>query len=103
MAYKEPKVQELLDGRVKLQVYDALCSLKTFTIDGERVDEDDFFYKDDVGRDYAEPYACGNMQGTALKATDKVLKKYNLTVDEFNTVAEEAADLVSFGSCGWCV
>lgn len=101
--YREPKVIELIGGRVKLQVYGALCSLKKFTIDGKRVKEDDFFDQDDMGRDYAEPYGCGNMVGTAQNATDAKLNKYKMTVDEFNLVAETAAELVSFGSCGWCV
>ena len=89
--------------KYKLEVYGALCSLKTFTINGKPVDEDDFFTQDDVSRDTAEDYACGNMLGTPCKATSEVLEKYGLTVDEFNTIAEEAADLVSFGNCGWCV
>lgn len=96
-------MEELLDGRVRLEVFGALCSLKTFTIDGKRVNEDDFFTQDDHGRDYAEEYACGNMVGTPVKPTIKVLKKYKLTEEEFDVVSEAAADLVSFGNCGWCV
>jgi hypothetical protein len=99
----EPKLQELINGRVKLQVYGDLCSLRVFTIDGKRVDEDDFCTASDEGRDHAGPYSCGNMIGRALPATNKKLKKYNLTVDEFNEIAEEVASLVSFESCDWCV
>jgi len=96
------KLHTLLNGRVKYKTYGALCSLEVFTIDGVQPNEDDFFFQDDVGRDRAEDYCCGNMQGTPMKATDDKLKKYNLTVDEFNLVAEAVAEEVSWGSCGWC-
>jgi hypothetical protein len=96
-------MEELLDGRVRLEVFGALCSLKTFTIDGKRVNEDDFFTQDDHFGHDREDYACGNMVGTPVKPTIKVLKKYKLTEEEFDVVSEAAADLVSFGNCGWCV
>jgi hypothetical protein len=83
--------------------FSALCSLRTFTIVGQDVqDHDDFYTQQDESPHTAEDYACGYMKGTPMKATPKVLKKYGLTTKEFNQIAEEAAEAVSFGCCGLC-
>lgn len=90
--------------KFKIIPYKALCSLKTFTVNGKEVrDPDEFFSQDDIGSEYAEDYACGNMQGTAAKSTPEILEYYGITEEEFNKIAEEAAEAVSFGECGWCV
>jgi hypothetical protein len=92
--------------KYKIEAFDALCSLRTFTVNGKDANSYDFFEQHDEGSAYAEEYpygACGNMKGRPIRATEKVLKKYGITEEEFNKIALEAAEAVSFGDCGWCV
>lgn len=87
----------------KAEVYGALCSLSTFVINGVDADEDDFVDKYDHSPETAEDYACGDMQADIKPLADEVLKKYNITTDEYQTIAEDVSEKVSFGCCGLCV
>lgn len=89
--------------KYKAEVYNALCSLSMFVINGIDADEEDFVDKYDHSPETAEDYACGDMQADIKTATDEVLKKYNITTDEYQTIAEDVSEKVSFGCCGWCV
>jgi hypothetical protein len=42
------------------------------------------------------------MRADVKAPTNKVLKKYSITLKEYAQIAEEAAAAVSFGNCGWC-
>ena len=86
-----------------IKVYKALCSAETFKINGQDADTDDFGESEDQDRDNAPDYGCGNKVFTAKPATSAVLKKYKITVDEYNTIADELSLKLSFGRCGWCV
>ena len=88
---------------LKIEVYDALCSLKTFIINGISADEDDFVDNCDHDKGNAEDYACGNMQADIKSSTNKILTKYSISEDEYQDIASKVAELVSFGECGWCV
>ena len=85
-----------------MEVYGALCALSVFTINGIQAEEEDFVDKYDHSPETAEDYCCGDMQADVIPATEKVLNKYTITITEYNTIAEEVADKVSFGCCGWC-
>ena len=86
-----------------INVFSALCALETFKINGIDADENDFKeYKEDIGREYAEPYCCGNMVFKAKFPTTEILNKYNITLEQYTFIAEKLEDLLSFGSCGWC-
>lgn len=87
----------------KAKVYSALCSLAEFTINGINADEDDFVDKYDHSPETAEDSACGDMRADIKAADDEVLKKYGITADEYDTIAADVAEKVSFGCCGWCV
>ena len=87
----------------KAEVYSALCSLSVFEINGKDADQDDFVNNYDHDQENAEDYACGDMRAEVLEATDSILGKYGITKEEFTTIAEDVAEKVSFGCCGWCV
>jgi hypothetical protein len=90
--------------KIKAVPYGALpCSLTIFTIKDKPADQDDFIEMNDDGSDYAEDYACGCMVPHSVKATEKVLKKYDITLSEFNEIVEQLKDILYVGSCGWCV
>ncbi len=88
---------------LEIKVFSALCHLEIFTVNGITADEDDFVEKHDRSFDEAEEHACGDMQANVIKSTKEVLKKYQITEDEYQNIGEEVADLLSFGFCGWCV
>ena len=87
---------------LKIEVYDCLCELKTFEVNGIEANECDFVFKYDHDIDSAEDYGCGNMACDINNPAKKVLKKYNITEEEFFKIAERVDELVSFGNCGWC-
>jgi len=87
----------------KIEVFSALCSLKTFTINGIEADEDDFVDKYDHSPEEAEEYACGDMQADIRPVSNRVLEKYKINEDEYMEIAEKVSEKLSFGSCGWCV
>jgi hypothetical protein len=84
------------------EAFDALCSLKEFTVNGISADTDDFIVQCDMDTGGADDYCCGNMQGTPIPAKTDILGKYGITLDEYNVIAEDVAEKVSFGCCGWC-
>lgn len=89
--------------KLEIKVYSALCSLKTFVINGIDADENDFVNKYDHSPETAEDYACGDMQADIIDSTNEILEKYNINQEEYEDIAEKVSELVSFGCCGWCV
>lgn len=86
-----------------IRVYDCLCELSEFTIGGIEADYNDFGDKYDADPESAEPYGCGNMRFFRKPSTEEVLVKYKITTDEYNIIADELEEKLSFGNCGWCV
>lgn len=89
--------------KLELQIGDCFCYTKVFKINGITADKRDFGYQEDIDPYNAEPYGCGNMQFIPELATQKILDKYNITIDEYNEITEKLREGLSFGSCGWCV
>ena len=89
--------------KLKIEVYGSLCSLSEFKINGIDAEEEDFVDKYDHSPETAEDYACGDMQADIILATDEVLNKYGISVTEYNEIARQVSEKVSFGCCGWCV
>lgn len=87
----------------EIKVFDCLCATERFTVNGKAADRADFGSQADEDEENAEPYGCGNMQFRPKLATSEVLAKYGITVDEYNAIATELAERLSFGCCGWCI
>lgn len=87
---------------LNLRIYDCLCETAEFKINGIDADYCDFGEKYDCEREYADDYCCGNMRFFPKVANETVLKKYNITADEYRAICEELESNLSFGSCGWC-
>lgn len=81
--------------------YGALCELSRFEINGTDASYRDFGTKEDIAENY-DDYGCGNMRFIAKPATQKILDKYNINVDEYNEVCEKLDKELSFGCCSWC-
>ena len=98
--YRLVKTSDLYD----IKVSKWLCYCPIFTIKGIKADEDDFGEKEDIDRHCEDKpdHGCGNMTFTPKPATQKVLDKYGITVDEYNEIADVLQDGLSFGYCGLC-
>lgn len=88
--------------KVEIEVFGCLCELSVFRINGITADYTDFGDKYDCEPESAEPYGCGNMRFFPKEYSASVLKKYNITKEEYNEVCNRL-DCLSFGCCGWCV
>ena len=86
-----------------IKVYSALCELSKFVINGVCAGNHDFGEKYDHDQEHAEDYGCGDMRFERKPATDEVLSKYKISADEYNIIAGELEDKLSFGCCSWCV
>lgn len=87
---------------LKLKIFNALCATEVFTINGKDADSNDFGEQYDEAIEDAEDYCCGNMVFARKKDSEEVLKKYNITKDEYDTICDKLEDGLSFGCCGWC-
>lgn len=88
--------------KLNLEFGTALCYCKEFVINGVEADEDDFGSKWDHDTDSAEPYSCGDMRFEGKLATQSILDKYKINVEEYNEIVSKLTEGLSFGSCGWC-
>jgi hypothetical protein len=88
---------------LKIEVYGCLCALAIFNIKGIEADLEDFQEShDDEDSENAEDYCCGNKVFRAKKATDELLTKYNITLNQYNFITDTLESELSFGRCGWC-
>ena len=87
---------------LELEIEVCLCSLATFQINGIKANIKDFVNKYDHKPENSVDYGCGDMKADIIPATNEVLNKYNISLDEYNKVAERVSSEVSFGNCNLC-
>ena len=87
----------------KIVVYGALCSTSLFTVNGITADSNDFGEQYDRDKEGAEDYACGDMHFTPKASTKEILTKYAIDEEEYQRIAGQLEEKLSFGRCGWCV
>ena len=98
----EYRLERSRDGLYDIKVSKWKCYCPVFVVKGVKADECDFGEGCDNDRDNRPPYGCGNKVFEVRPATQKVLDKYGLTVDEYNEIAAVLAEGLSFGRCGLC-
>lgn len=88
--------------KFEVKAYDALpCALAVFTINGKDADLQDF---GEIHTEYGgEPYTCDIIGFEPLLPTDKVIKKYKLTLQDYSDICDALADAIKTGYCGWCI
>lgn len=79
------------------------CELEVFTINGIAANSMDFGNMYDHNEEAKEPYGCGDMYFESKLPTSDVLQRYNITVDEYNTICIDLENKLYVGKCGWCV
>jgi hypothetical protein len=88
--------------KLVLNFYGALCETKNFKINDIDADYEDFGDKYDHDSENAESYCCADMEFDSKPATQEILDKYHITVDEYNEICDKLEEGLSFGRCGWC-
>lgn len=78
------------------------CELEEFTINGKAANSRDFGSTFDHN-EKRKSYGCGDMRFEPNLPTSEVLQRYNITVDEYNTVCMELLKKLDVGKCGWCI
>lgn len=80
-----------------------LCWCPVFKIKGIDADQNDFGECEDIDpEDKPSSYGCGNRVFSLKDPTEKVLKKYDINVDEYNEISSVLQEGLSFGYCGLC-
>ena len=87
--------------KLEIEVYSCLCELRVFNINDIKAKYEDFRDKYDTDQENADDYCCGNMRFIPKNATQEILDKYKISIDEYNEICEKL-DCLSFGECGWC-
>lgn len=87
---------------LKIEVYGCLCELATFTINWISADYNDFWEKYDRDSQNAEDYCCWDMRFTGSPATQEILDKYKISLDEYSEIVNELEDKLSFWTCWRC-
>lgn len=87
--------------KLEIRAYSALpCEDEVFTINGIEASKDDFGKVNAKG---IGNYSCLLMGFTPKMPTENVLKKYNISLDDYDEIVEQLNELFSFGECCWCV
>ena len=86
----------------KIDVYECLCELSKFEINGVIASYEDFGDKCDMQPGIADAYCCGDMQFIPKSATQEILDKYKTNINKYNLICEELSCL-SFGYCSLCL
>lgn len=81
--------------------FGAMCGLEKFTINDISADYNDFGTLEDIDKDNAEDYGCGDMRFIPKLAEQRVLDRYRINVDEYKEVCRRL-DCLSLGKCGLC-
>lgn len=98
----EYRLERSKDGLYDIKVSKWICYCPIFTIKGKKADQYDFGEGDDIDFDNKPKHGCGNKVFVAKPATQKTLDKYDITVDEYNEIADVLVEGLSFGYCGLC-
>lgn len=89
--------------RLEFKACKSLCAMRVFRINGIDADYCDFGESGDDAPEDAEEYGCGDRRFHVSPATEDVLSRYNITKEEYDTIATKLAKALSFGKCGLCV
>jgi hypothetical protein len=86
---------------LELEFERGIFYLRTFKINGKAARIEDFGEKYDHDKAHAEECTCEDMRFDPKPATQAVLEKYGITVDEYHTICY-GLDGLSFGKCRLC-
>ena len=98
----EYRLEKYKDGLYDIKVSRWNCWYPVCTIKGKEAVEYDFGEGDDIDFDNRPEYGCGNKVFVVKPATQKILDKYGISVDEYNEIASVLQEGLTFGRCALC-
>lgn len=98
----EYRLEKSKEGLYDIKVSRWICYCPIFTIKGQKAAEDDFGEGEDIDFANKPKYGCGNKVFVVKHATQTILDKYGITVDEYNEIASVLEEGLSFGHCRLC-
>ena len=98
----EYRLEKSKDGLYDIKVSKWICYCPIFTIKGQKADQYDFGEGDDIDFANKPEKGCGNKVFTPKPATQKILDKYGITIDEYNEIASVLEEGLTFGRCALC-
>lgn len=89
-----------------IKIYDSFCGTEEFVINDVHADDYDFGHGYDAGpgpnSNVGHHGGCINRVWEPIPPTDTVLKKYNISSDEYYFICQELKHLLSFQRCIKC-
>nr|DAQ28021.1 MAG TPA: Golgin subfamily A member 7/ERF4 family [Caudoviricetes sp.] len=87
--------------KLEIRAYSGLpCEDEVFTINGIEASKDDF---GEVNMEGIGNYSCLLMGFMPKMPKESVLKKYNISLNDYEEIVEQLNELFSYGKCSWCV
>lgn len=77
------------------------CELETFTINGKKASSIDFGNTFDHKKE-ENTYGCNDKYFEPKPPTEIVLRKYNITKEEYYSICNELENNLHVGKCGCC-
>ncbi|MCX7708321.1 MAG: hypothetical protein N2484_00560 [Clostridia bacterium] len=88
--------------KLVLDVYNAICDIEIFEINGIKATYKDFGSMYDAAPDQSKPCHCGNMIFESRIPSQQVLQKYGINVSEYAYICQQLQEQLSFGLCRLC-
>lgn len=94
------KIREGLDVYFETSSY--LCGAFDFRINDVEADYYDFVEMEDEDPGSAPEYGCGNMTARGILAQEHVLKRYNISLNDYNEIVRLLETELHVGQCSMC-
>lgn len=86
-----------------LEKFDSVCALRIFKINNIDANASDFCRQFDYSPHLNEKSeGCGNRVALIKKPKSEILKKYNITKEQYEIIAKHVSKELSFGKCNLC-
>ena len=99
-------IRNVTQGYCKIIFINTDCLIRAahyIQINGVQGYQHDFGYNWDDGESNYPYYFCKDRYFKPIKPSDRVLNRYNITKEEYNTICQELTRKLHVGSCGRCI
>jgi predicted metal-binding transcription factor (methanogenesis marker protein 9) len=78
------------------------CDVRSLKINDVEASYHDFIELQDHDKTNAPQYGCGDMKATPIQSTPEVLKRYNITQEEYDEITKKLCAKLKIGYCSKC-
>lgn len=79
------------------------CCVPGFRVNGVAAMVEDFVDQYDHDPENAPDYGCGDMRCDPKDPSKDVMRKYGISVTEYNEIVQRLCEKLDFGYCNYCV